>query len=1036
MSTSNALRVLVIGSFPGEKWLYARLTHLIPPAVWEHVSALEGARLDESARYDLILARSSDAETIARVWPQALICEPMLEGHAIHLTPFRAEQYALLKLVEQQLNRAGGTAFLGTEPVERFDVLREINYILGSRVSAETKLQQVLNAVTQLADTDSAAAFLLDQERQFLDVVAASSDCHGLIGQRVALEASVIGQTVYHSQQTTPIVLSSFSQPLAYYGMSDVGLRDGDEKLLPEGKAGVMCIPLAGQISSIGGILLYYLDQPVPTLEEATTSLLEIIASQTAIVIEDSRLFSAAQRMAEQMRLVSEVSREIAGIHELETILSVIPDRLTGTFGYYHASVGVVGPDGIEMYEAAQRSRAVGPERFHIPLDGRGIVPWVARRGIVHLSNDTRQDEIWLPGKGLEASRSELTVPLVYRERVIGVIDVQSEHLNAFDRDDISILEALAGQLAVAIENARLYDENHHQRQVAESLSGISRRIGSMLDVHEVSETALQELKKLLHFDVGMIALLNGDQLRLEHYTNDDTAVLNTIQWLVEKSPLVYQVLRGQEAVLIPDVLEHRLWQKVGFQHPIRSWLGVPLLSRGKPIGVLAIASMSPQTYHEQNGELLFAFANQVAVTIDNAQLFEKTEWRERETRTLYEVTRLLVTLDEESIPASVLNKLGEVLPFEAGGMLLSGDPCRIVLNARRSVTEAGIEQIEERLINAYNAVSGEHLERRSVQRRVVLLDSESDAQPIDRLPARLSAPLLIGHYAIGVIELGHSNPVIYDEPELRTLLTITNTTATALENAHLYAELMERAVNLQMALDELAEADRLKDELVQHISHELRSPLTYIAGYVSLLLDGAMGEIRPEQRDSLEIIATKTQAMARLIEDILLSERKPAEVEMNLSPVNIASLAEQAVQGVRAACEMVGIQINCESDQDIGNVMANPDRIMQVFDNLLGNALKFSSSGDTITVRVISREDQVHVDIEDTGIGIPADKLPRVFERFYQVEASRRRSGGVGLGLAICKQIVEAHGGSIGVHSEEGIGSTFYFELPKAPAI
>jgi signal transduction histidine kinase len=267
-------------------------------------------------------------------------------------------------------------------------------------------------------------------------------------------------------------------------------------------------------------------------------------------------------------------------------------------------------------------------------------------------------------------------------------------------------------------------------------------------------------------------------------------------------------------------------------------------------------------------------------------------------------------------------------------------------------------------------------------------------------------------------------------------LFIIANLTATALENARLYQELSSRALNLQRALDELAANDKLKDELVQNISHELRTPLTYIAGYVGLLLNGHMGGLQPEQEAGLKIIATKTQALTRLVSDMLSVDRATMAA-LQLSPVDIVSLAQQAIVGVSAVSTEAGIQLIAEMSPNVGAVMANADRLSQVFDNLLGNAIKFSSSGGIVKARVMEQGNHVRVEIEDTGIGIPADKLPHVFERFFQIDTGpRRRYGGVGLGLTICKQIIEAHGGTMGVSSEEGVGSLFYFELPKAPAI
>jgi signal transduction histidine kinase len=231
-------------------------------------------------------------------------------------------------------------------------------------------------------------------------------------------------------------------------------------------------------------------------------------------------------------------------------------------------------------------------------------------------------------------------------------------------------------------------------------------------------------------------------------------------------------------------------------------------------------------------------------------------------------------------------------------------------------------------------------------------------------------------------------------------------------------------------AVDELAAADRLKDELIA-CSHELRSPLTYIMGYVDLLVAGEMGE-PGRTAEQPEIVAAKTRKLARLVSDILALEKSQTE-DLRLAPANLADIAQQAIQEISHSAAEVGIEIATEFDPDVGPVLVDAGRIEQVFINLLGNALKFSPAGGTLSVRIVARGPQARAEVVDKGIGIPEDKLARIFDRFYQVDIeSRRHYGGVGLGLAICKQIIEAHGGRIGVTSTLGVGSTFYFELPR----
>lgn len=687
--------------------------------------------------------------------------------------------------------------------------LHHISQALRSNDSIAGKLREVIAAAVQFTGADHALALLLSKDRQFFDVVASSEKEAPPAVFHIPVETSAIGQHLVNSQ---PLELAALTVRDLSYGGAGLAERfkPGDEKLLLPGCEALLLVPLSGQMECIGGLLLFFVEHPAPLLSDTATDLLETLVSQAAIVIEDSLLFAAASRMTEQMRLVNQVSLEIAAIHDLDTILNILPNRLTETFGYYHASVGIIGPSSIEMYEASQRSRAVGSKRFHIPIESKGIVPWVARHGVAHLANDTRQDSFWIPGKGLEASRSEVTVPLVYRDRTIGIIDVQSEHINAFDRDDMSVLEALAGQLAVAIENVRLFDENIHQRRTAETLSRVSRLVGVLLDVRQISQTVLDELKKLLPFEAALIALYENNVFRIVHQIGYGPRDEAGIGWLVGDSPLFYRIVHYRELVLIPDTATDHLWQRGG-PPSVRSWLGVPLISRERPTGVLAIASSSPNVYTLSDSQILFAFANQIAGTLDNAQLFERSEQRERETRALYEVTRLLVSLDQETIPLSVMQHLGEALLFDIAGLLVGGVPSRLVICARRSVAESAVQELETRLCEMYSALSRDPIDQDVLERRTFLTGPFPEAKPLEAVPARFSVPLLAGRNIIGILEVAKADPTPYADSEVRALYILANLTATALENARLYQALMARAENLQELVNELAETDKLK---------------------------------------------------------------------------------------------------------------------------------------------------------------------------------------------------------------------------------
>jgi two-component system phosphate regulon sensor histidine kinase PhoR len=224
-----------------------------------------------------------------------------------------------------------------------------------------------------------------------------------------------------------------------------------------------------------------------------------------------------------------------------------------------------------------------------------------------------------------------------------------------------------------------------------------------------------------------------------------------------------------------------------------------------------------------------------------------------------------------------------------------------------------------------------------------------------------------------------------------------------------------------------------MKSELVQNVSHELRTPLTFIKGYVELLQDGEMGELQDEQNIALDIIANKAEALSRLVDDIISMQQAGRE-QLRFEFLSLADVGHVAVQAAQASAADLGITLHDEIPDGVPPVLGDKQRLGQVFDNLIQNAIKFSHHGDSVTVRMYAEETMVRTEVKDTGIGIPADQLTRIFERFYQVDGTTtRRAGGTGLGLAIVKQIVEVHNGRVGVESEMGKGSVFYFTIPIA---
>jgi signal transduction histidine kinase len=268
-----------------------------------------------------------------------------------------------------------------------------------------------------------------------------------------------------------------------------------------------------------------------------------------------------------------------------------------------------------------------------------------------------------------------------------------------------------------------------------------------------------------------------------------------------------------------------------------------------------------------------------------------------------------------------------------------------------------------------------------------------------------------------------------------------------------------ERTAALERALADLKEMDRLKSEFLSNISHELRTPLTPIKGYLPALLREEFGPLAPPQRRALGHITQSVDRLHRLIDDLLtFMQWESGETCLRLGGARVDKVVEEALVRVAAAAKEKGVEVATEIGADLPQIRADAAALARALGHLLENAVKFTPKGghvmvtarlvewssgqmvdssqpiDQLTTRPIDRSRWVELAVRDTGIGIPPAAIPKIFERFYQVDSSSTRQyGGTGLGLAIVKRILDAHGAPIAVESLPGRGTTFSIRLPVA---
>lgn len=614
--------------------------------------------------------------------------------------------------------------------------------------------------------------------------------------------------------------------------------------------------------------------------------------------------------------------------------------------------------------------------------------------------------------KVLRTQRAVLA-PLVSQQRAVGILLFLGEDLS---EEDLPAFQAFANQTSAALENARLFVAERRERQRAETLGRVANILSSTLDLDEALHQVMRQLRSIVSYDNSALFLLEDNALvcAVAEGVNADWWTTTTLN--IDALPLLHDMLLSLKTILIPDTRRDPKWIGSEASAHLASWIGAPLVAEGQLIGMLSVDKVQPGFFNAEHQEVMTAFADQVSVAIQRARHFSDSQQRLRELTSLVDVsTSLTEAPDLNAVLDVVLGSACEILSADRGVIALVEEPVwQLTVVAARGQSPGFVERVNQAALRLPLDIAG------SPQlRQRVLIDPASEIAPDEAQIT--SVALTLAGQVIGLIEVDNSS---LDTSQQRLLTAIADLAAMAIDKAQLYQDTL-------LAYKELRDLDRLKDEFVQNVSHELRTPLTFVRGYVEYLLEGYAGELNHEQRQALEVVLSRGDAIIRLVNDIVSFKQSELQ-ELELQEVKLQGIAASCVEGSKVAADRSGIQTQLEIEPNLPTVYGDPKRLGQVFDNLIGNAIKFSPDGGLIRVRLQRAGNAVQVEVSDTGVGMPPDRLDRIWERFYQLDStSTRRFAGAGIGLAIVKRIVEAHHGRIWVESELGHGSTFFFTLP-----
>jgi PAS domain S-box-containing protein len=592
--------------------------------------------------------------------------------------------------------------------------------------------------------------------------------------------------------------------------------------------------------------------------------------------------------------------------------------------------------------------------------------------------------DVMLPDKdGFEITRQLrldprfATIPIILLS-VLDDIDSKVSGLEA-GANDFLTKPAKQAELLARVESLLRLKRNQEELLAEKNkttlLYNVSRELNAEMDLESTLSRVLELTIDSIGTARGSLILLDerGGVLRhIYSYEGKVTTVTGEVRGRIVEDGLAGWVIKNQEGIFIADAFKDPRWVHIEGTHTTAgSVLCVPLIHQGRTIGVMTLIHETAGQFTNEHLDLVKSIASQSAVALVKAQLFEAIEQERAQLEAILSGSIECIIATDSALRITLLNPAAEHV-FEVSSDDVLGQP------------------LEQALPHQ------------------VLIEAFQSAQEPGPVP---SAEITL--------------------PSGRTLFFTVSPIAAGPTGEGGWVTVMQDITYLK-------EVNRLKNEFVSTVSHDLRTPLSTIHGYAQVLLKIAdqkedMVELMEKQgKQVIESIKNNAIRLSNLVEELLDLGKIESGVEIIWERCHLDRLATEALESIEFQASSREIHLTADIPALSQTVLGNPTRLRQILDNLISNALKYTPAGGSVHVEVREKEDEISLTVQDTGIGIPREALPRIFEKFYRVpHLAAAKAGGTGLGLAIVKAIVEQHGGHVWAESELGSGSTFGITLP-----
>ncbi|OGO68152.1 MAG: hypothetical protein A2Z37_11335 [Chloroflexi bacterium RBG_19FT_COMBO_62_14] len=851
---------------------------------------------------------------------------------------------------------------------ERTRASLELLYAISRELAAQLDLREVLKRVLQLTmanvNAPSGSIIVLDERGEVSEGALAYG---GEVNEHTAeqltdtYERGLAGWVVEHREA---VLISSTRDDPRW-------LRRPDQKSDGDSRSAIS-VPLIARDRVVGVLTLVH--PQAKHFNEDDLALLKAIADQAGVAVETARLFTAIHERQRFTSTLQEIARAVSSTLEPAQVFDQVLEQLKRVIEYDSASIFLVDGDRMRLVAARGFQDEEALIGLAIPVASGHMGSGVLSTASPALAVDAQAEPGWVKLEALPESdliRGWIGVPLVVRDRVVGLLNVDSRKVGAYGPKELDVVSAFAYHAATAVANAQLFAESQQRVESMVALAEAAGVVTATLNLDEVLQRILVQTTRSMQVEVACLALIDEASGGFEYrvaFGGDARRVINA-RMPSDQGIAAHVIEKGEPLVVANAQAEPQWFREIDELTGVETELlaCAPIRIQEKIIGVLEAMNPIQGEFLPAQLDLLAGIAGLAGTAIAHAQLFAETKAARERYAGLFEAS-----ID----PILITDLTGIITDTNERALDFVGYP-------------------HEKLIG------------RSVM-TLHVPDPEGLPEPLDQLEPDQT--------------LSYNGRVIHMEGRQVPV------------EVHLKRIDIERQPFLQWILRDITERlelDELRTDLTSMIFHDLRSPLGNIISSLEVL-QMTLPKDDETLQSVLSIANRSSRRLSRLIDSLLdLGQLEAGQAVLNKTSASLKALIAEAVEEVHPVAEAKGLQLQFRLGKpDLPYVAMDVDMVRRIVINLLENATKYTRSGGRITITATTLDGEVSVSVTDTGLGIAPRDQKIIFSKFARLQHDGGPKG-LGLGLAFCRLAVEAHGGRIRVESEEGKGSTFTFTLP-----